>query len=241
MKTDLVIVWPDNLDFPLWRKWLFKNENLFENIIIYFNPQNRDWNLLPFLASDRVFPYKSILLKGETKPGDWRNNAVNECLKYVKSEWVWFTEQDFFVDKGFFHTIYRGMEKADAIGFKENNRFHPACLFVKKSLIDKTTKDFSAKPPQYDHFGKFSQEIHDLGKVETLKRLKLEKDFDFFHHAGLSDNYGLVQLNKPPNANLQEFLVYNASAREVDIKQSEQFIELTHKAEYFLAKIKRFL
>lgn len=243
-KIDILTTWPNNLDYPLFRQFLMKNRHYFNQIIIYLNEQNMELNLTKFLKKTlRDDVGAIVLLDDMEKRGsrDWRDVATNESLPHSNGEWVWFVEQDFMIRKEFLPTVMSAMDRYEVIGFKDTNRLHPASLFVRRNIIDQTSKDFSPDPPQFDHFAKFSIECREKGNWATFRSLGLKEGISWYHHAGLSQNYILAQQMKVPNYAPQEFLVYNQASREINIPLNKEYIKLTHDVEHLLTKIKRFI
>lgn len=136
--------------------------------------------------------------------GDWRNVATNRALSISQSDTVLFMEQDFFIESGGHLTnAWAQLINYDAVGFKQEERIHPAFLLVKRKFIDMTSKDFSANPPHYDHFGKFTQELE-----EKKCNIKVLKD-GFMHMNGLTHNFNLCMRNEVENIyRKDEFIEY---------------------------------
>jgi hypothetical protein len=107
---------------------------------------------------------------------DWRDVAVNAALDRSDATHVWFTEQDWFGRLDFV---------GDAVGFKENDedRWHPANLYVSRALIERTSRYFGPDP--VDHFTKFGAELDALTTVRHLAP-------GYEHLQGLSQNHYLT-------------------------------------------------
>jgi hypothetical protein len=116
-------------------------------------------------------------------------------------------EQDFILaDKDIL------LREGDVLGFKEEGRIHPGFLKVKRSLIDKTSKDFTAYPDEgMDHFGKFVKELEGLTDDFTF----LGKEY-YHHMAGLTQNYRLEYVGDVANYKPQEFEVYKKIAKMLE-------------------------
>jgi len=237
---DIIQTWPNNIDYPEHRLWLNRMGGIFNKVIIYINEQNIEgWDFTKFVKDnvEAIFP-KEVPVDGR----DWRDVATHECLKHSDAEWIWFIEQDFLMDVEFTDKIELAMKSFDTIGFIDHNRLHPACWLVKRSLLEKTCKDFGAHPDVgFDHFAEVTIEARSLGRWTTFGELGLLEDKDWYHHAGLTSNYMLAQQGKKPNYNPKEFLVYNANSRDIPLPKDPKYISLTHKVEDLLTDIKKFL
>ena len=152
---DVIVAWPKPCDYPLWRQFIRDERERFGRVYVVFT-EHAGPDLSPFVRS--VFPDVTFIeARGE---GDWRDVAVNAALDRSTAEWVWFTEQDLIAGPWPDLT-------ADAYGFPEGNgRWHPASLFVRRSIIDRTRRYFGTPP--VDHFWMFSQELDALTTVQPL-------------------------------------------------------------------------
>lgn len=124
--------------------------------------------------------------------GDWRNRAINEALEHSTAKWVLFLEQDFLCTD-LIVDIFPSNPK-DVVGiYTETRPLHPAFLLVKRELIDKTDKDFSAYPEKgLDHFDLFTQQLTKLtDKIDVLNPKK------YYHLNGLTHNMRLEAQKKP--------------------------------------------
>src|SRR3990167_1402006 len=138
MRPDVIVTWPVSCDYPLWRKFIRENRSRFAHVIVAFSP-------MPGLP-DRRDGIESLLnhvdvtfLHTQWANGwDWRDAAVNAALNVSDAEWVWFTEQDFFVHDPYFWKLVDSFHvHADAIGVREDVRWHPCCLFVRRDNIER--------------------------------------------------------------------------------------------------------
>ncbi len=238
-KIDLIVTWPSGMDYPTWRWFISHYHKLFNNIIVVFYPKG-SLDFTRFLRSN--FPEVKFLISdsiGQT----WREDAVNTALNYSTADWVWFTEQDFlFKDLYCFERIFEAMKDHNVIGVKQGNRFHPCSLFVKRKIIDKTSKDFSAPKQDMDHFSIFSKEIESIGKPITFDRLALFKNKDWYHMSSLTWNYfrimddELEDMHEPAN-----FLVWNYYSRKAAVPQAVPYIGLSKWAERKLSSFGEFI
>ena len=205
IRPSLYLIWPIHCDFPLFRLHLKKNHQLFDKIFIVFTNLNQKenykvhvLNTLPFIIHSKPLDKKS----------DWRDDAVNTSLTLEPfSEYCLFMEQDFLINGDRFWSIVLDTT-ADFVYYEEGGRIHPAFALVRRTLVNKTTKDFAAHPPKYDHFGKFFEEITNLTPGINLKKLNLIDKIDYYHLGGLTQNYHCFY-NNQPLYKPQDFLYYN--------------------------------
>jgi len=156
---------------------------------------------------------------------DWRNVAINKALEYSDSEWIWFTEQDFFIEnpKEFWKGIDNLMENFDSIIYNEGERPHPCCWFVKREFIDKTSKDFGVIPDKSDHFGKFYEELNSICRIVHL----VEND-SMYHMNGLSQNMHMLQSGDEPNFRPEEFQEYLKDCLKIKLPLHPDFVKLAN-------------
>src|SRR5882672_4536291 len=156
IKPILLNVWPTHIDYPLFRFNLKNYEKYFASIWFVMSNHHMGVDYTNFIRSQ--FPDAHFVDYSGTFP-DWRNGAINEALDQIKTdEPILFIEQDFLIkDKTFFEKVFKDDE--NFIYFTEGHRIHPAFALVKRELIEKTTKNFSANPPEGDHFYKFFGEL----------------------------------------------------------------------------------
>lgn len=182
MKPDVIVCWPRNCDYPLWRQFIRDNRERFAKVIVAFTEHDGfDYSgfVREAMADDNVTfldSYRSI-------DRDWRDQAVNDALNLSTAEWVWFTEQDFFItDPSRFWDEVEGLHFTnDAMGWMEpGGRWHPSCLFVRRSAIEETPRYFGPVP--VDHFWTFGRQL----LVWHLTPGRWE------HMQGLSQNHYLV-------------------------------------------------
>ena len=200
MKPDLLVCWIKHCDYPIFRQFLKKYRNFFGKAIIYWSEHHRHMYYDKFIEEDLKDFNITFLQNIEYKYGieDWRNIATNEMLKYSDSEWVCSIEQDWFCKDWdiFFKWIETYKDLADLFGWMNlttNPYIHPACFFIKKELLNKTSKDFSPHPEIVgsDHF---AQITYDANKLEARVRnlplnMNVEPNADCFHLGGVNQNY----------------------------------------------------
>lgn len=204
MIPDLIVAYPRHLIFPLWNKYIRENRDRLAKVVIVMTDMSVPTDYTDYLK--KYFYGRDVTIVANdpvTASDDWRNIAVNKGLRLSDSQWILFTEQDFLPDdNGFWGMVNCSMETHDLIDVEQDHRMHPCFILIKRSLLDKTSKDFSAKPPHYDHFGKLQLE---------LEEMKIPKSViaDSYHHMnGLSQNLYLLQIGEEPNYRPEDFKEY---------------------------------
>lgn len=243
MKPDLIAQYCIFCDYPLFRENLIKYRDRFNKIILYPSRHHGKIDLEHFAQKAIQEAWvKDHAIDWTTPNIDWRQAEVEPCLKFVESDWIFFTEQDFFCkDWGkLFDDVDKASKTADMIGWWNPTHFpyvHPSCLFIKKEMFDKTKKDFRAHSEinGADHFSMITKEVWDLGgKIKTLQSLGYEEWKDAFHLGGLTyvyqdwkgdgtDHFGVK--------NLEAFYVYNHLIREAKVEQNVSFLALSREIE----------
>lgn len=213
-KPDVIISWPDNNDYPLWRKFIKENRETFDKVIIVFTKTHSEVNYKEFVTDhtqDCTLLECPSLISGE----DWRSVAVNYGLSFSSSEWVWFTEQDFYItDELFWEDVNQVIREnmSDFIGVLEGQRIHPCSMFVKRSVIDRTSKFFGIVPDKSDHFFVFTQEVRKLLPALAFVDRKYWK-----HYNGLSHNFSLISRGERPVYQPIEFYDYLSQCLHSDV------------------------
>lgn len=203
VEPDVIVTLPRHIDFPFFRYAIDRYRNYFRQVLIGLTDHGMKKDYSTFLINNTRASFKKI--KRAEGHEDWRNKAVNYMLEKSYSDYVLFLEPDFLIrDERFFEVLFSNREY-NFIYYKEDNRIHPACAFIRRDLIDKTRKDFSAKLSTFDHFGIFFDEILRNGCNHcTLEDIGLLKGVDYLHLGGLTQNY-----YTQPYYNKKEFLTYN--------------------------------
>lgn len=205
MKPDIVISWPTHLDYPLWREFIHENRNCFEKVIVILTQMNAGHDYRPWLQGaldkDGVISVTNDIVEGKD---DWRNIAVNKGLSLSNAEWVWFTEQDFLPSKNLWEEL-QNAPVSDIYYASQDGRMHPCCIFIKRDVLNKTSRDFSANPPSHDHFGQLQKDLMnwDPPLVASVINPKL-----YTHMNGLSQNMYLLQIGQEPNYEPDKFKEY---------------------------------
>jgi len=212
MRPDLITPWPIHVDYPLWRQQLKKIRGHFDKVIIVFTQMNAEGDYREFIKDSLAGDDCIIVDSNNLKPGeDWRNVATNTGLEYSQSDWVFFTEEDFFInDMDRFWELVNSLVDAGvkAIGyFQSGDRFHPCCLFVERETINATQRDFGVRPDVSDHFSIFTQDLLNnkvpVGYITEPMRMSI-----FYHLNGLSQNIYLLQSGEVPNYDPPSFKKY---------------------------------
>lgn len=204
MKIDLIVSWPYHLDYPLWRQWLHDYRDKFEKAIVVFTNMNFGTDLRPFLQQelnkDGVTSFASDDVTGKD---DWRNIAVNNGLRVSDAEWVMFMEEDFFPHEGFWDVVENLSKQGDVFGFFQDTRLHPCCIFIKRALLNRTSRNFGVVQDKSDHFGLLQKELEEkqipIGIIAPMYGQHLN---------GLSQNMYLLMLGEEPNYDPPEFKEY---------------------------------
>lgn len=208
--VDVIVCWPRNCDYPLWRWFIHEHRSYFKDIIIVFTETNQGHDYRQFVkqAMNEKFEDGITFLDNyPVKAGDdWRDVAVNRALEHSKGNWVWFTEQDLFVThKAFWPMMAKYMFNFDVVGYKEGSRVHPANLWVKKEWINKSSKNFGIEKDRSDHFYKFYNSIRLQGaKIKMIPY----PNSNFYHMSGLSQSMGQIERGEEVNYHPEDFLGY---------------------------------
>lgn len=190
IKPACLIVWPINVDYPICRYNLLRFKDYFSSIWIALSNHHQEINLGNFVRAN--LPFCNFVEVVRTRE-DWRDDAVNNLLDKTENEkYIFFLEQDFLIKDGtFFEKVFK--DDHDFIYFMEGSRIHPAFACIKRELIDKTSKNFSVFPPG-DHFYKFFHELPQGINIEELGAIHKE---DFYHLAGVTQNYMNFKYGEP--------------------------------------------
>lgn len=208
--VDIIVSWPRNCDYPLWRWFIHEHRSYFKDVFIVFTEthQGHDYRdyvkeVMNEVYEDNITFLQSPQIKGDE---DWRNVAVNLALEHSTGNWVWFTEQDLFVThQAFWPMIGRYMTEFDMVGYKEGSRVHPANLWVKKEWINKSNKNFGVEKDTHDHFYKFYNNLRLQGaKIKTIPY----PNKNFYHMNGLSQSITQIENGDIVNYHPEDFLGY---------------------------------
>lgn len=218
--VDALIVWPNHIDYPLFRKTLDTYKAYFNAIYVALSPSNvSDRDVTLFLRA--ALPYVRFLIPQPIK-SDWRDNAIHELLLNSTADTVLFLEQDFLMREGlpfeFAHNF-----GGPFLGFKEGERIHPAYALIKRALIERTSRDFAAHPELgYDHFGKFFVELKSYVTMRFIDEFGFDNKYHYYHLNGLTQNFHCYHENQPfyrPD----EFLTYVDSSLSLPVVHCPEF------------------
>jgi hypothetical protein len=212
IKPDLINVWPRDVFHSAFAKRINRDRNLFDKVITVISSGSPRHDYVPEITSSIVdaIVFEPDLQHLTAGGKDWRDVCVNLALEKSTAEYILFVEQDLFVEDGFFEKLFALGEDFDAVGFTDGNRLHPACLLVKRSALDKTTKDFGAYPVEDDHFARVTKELMALGNWKTLQELGLT---GWYHLAGLTYNISLDEQDILVQYKPEEYKLYKLLAQ----------------------------
>jgi len=230
-------------DYPIFRQLLTKYREKFNKIIFYPSRHHGVIDQEDFLR--RTFPETWVtgdVIDWATPGIDWRQRETEPCLELSESEWILFMEQDFFVEDWdiFWSEIEEVMKTTDAIGWWNKTAYpylHPCFLLIKRSILDKTNKDFRAHPEieGCDHFAMITRDLEAIGaKIVKLQELGYVEWDNAFHMGGLTypyqnwkgdgtDHFGV--------ASPEAFMVYNYFSRLAPVEQSPEYLKLSLEIE----------
>lgn len=208
--VDVILCQPRHVDYPLFRYRMNQWKDYFHKIFVGVTQGAFNEDYIDFIRGE--MPYAQFEFAPPVHQ-DWRQNAIANILNnFSEADYVLFLEQDFLIKDlygVFWKNVLNTGWKSDFIFYNEDTRFHPAFYLVSRELIDKTDKEFSAQPPKYDHFGLFTDQL--LQQAQYGMRLEafgFENRKDFYHMAGLTQNYSCVKRGEPLYKP-KEFLAYN--------------------------------
>lgn len=238
-KPDVLITWPSGCDYPLCRFQIQTFRSYFEKVII----STYDHGTPDFREFLKTAMKKTSFIDVGYDDAHWREKCVLAGLEETESEWILFTEQDFFW-KGdhFLETVLAETVNSDIIGIRQGNRLHPCFLLVKRSILDKTTKDFSVQGQDRDHFQKVSEELLKIGSFKDIRDLGMFEGIDWYHFSSMTWNLfrikdgDIKEFHEPA-----EFLVYNSMSRTKKVVQDGRWLAFTFYAEILLTKFGKFL
>lgn len=206
---DVIVAWPRNCDYPLWRYFIRQNRGRFNKVIIVFTETHDGEDYREFIRY-AMEPDKCLILQSAPPRGDedWRDKAIHTALNHVTSHWIWFTEQDFLITdpQTFWNKIHTESAYFQLIGIAQQGRMHPACIFVTRPLLARTRQEFGIVEGKGDHFCKFQEDIE--GSRANFTLLADEEKFGYKHLNGLSHNWHLATSGKEPNYQVEDFIKY---------------------------------
>jgi hypothetical protein len=228
---DVILAWPNSVDFPLFRKFLRDEVWRFNAVYIVFSQTNQGDDYEEFVRDQLRIP-GIVLLDSPpiNSEEDWRDVAVNAALEISEAPWVLFLEQDFVIlDKNdFWPKISAEMETSDVIGEYDEgtDRLHPSFLLIKRSLVDQTSKYFGVVPDEMDHFGQFWQDLKAIPGGWLRGYLPPN---GWSHAAGLSHNLMLLARGEKVTYKPAEFEVYLQLCLAADVKLDPRFVKMVQE------------
>src|SRR3990167_523644 len=174
IKPDLILIWPRAFDFPLIREFIVRNRKRFAQVIVSFTHNSVDRDYRQFLK--QIHP--DFTFVDSVKNVNWYDDAVNEAIEAVKSEWVMFMEQDFTCTDEFLKDLLTVGELYQYLAYEEGQRLHLCCMLTKLSTINLTTRYFGTSPRYgLDCFDLFMAQIEVIHKElgSTLEKAGLIK------------------------------------------------------------------
>lgn len=225
MISDIIVTWPKNCDYPLWRQFLRDNRARFNEIIVAFMNPNSGYDYSDFVRQTMHQDYVHFLEAPVPRHGidDWRDLAVNASLLHsYNAPWVWFTEQDFYPKEGFWDEVKKHEDEGcDVIAVYQAERMHPCCIFIKREALNKTSKNFGIVPGVSDHFSIFQKELENAG----VKVGKIAEN-TYHHYNGLSHNWRLASEGGEPNYQVDDFIDWVQQSTKVTVEKHPNFMEV---------------
>lgn len=240
-------------DYPMFRQLLTKYRSKFNKVILYPSRHHGVIDVEKFLEKELPETWVTGHTIDWTTPGiDWRQAETEPCLALSDSEWILFMEQDFFVtdwDK-LWTKVEEAMKTAELVGWWNETAFpyvHPCFLLIKRSVLDKTRKDFRAHPeiPGCDHFAMITHDAVENGvnasngKLVSLLQLGFVDWVNAFHMGGLTypyQNWKGDGTDLFGVQNVYAFYAYNRLSREVPVAQALAYRTLSVEIEKELDK-----
>ena len=221
MKPDIIVCWPTNCDYPLWRKFIRSARADFNGVFIVMTKANQDFDYTSFVKVEMGKLGCIVTESPRIGPGmDWRNVAVNHALRLSRSGWVWFTEQDFYPRVEMWDEVRWALsQKTGVCAVYEGDRMHPCCIFASKIVINSTGKNFGVVEGELDHFGLFQK---DLGKHAVCH---IPPD-TYEHLAGVSHNFRLISSGEEPNYKPERFRQYINACLDCGEPLSAEFVKI---------------
>jgi hypothetical protein len=229
MRPDIVVSWPRNTDYPLWRQMIRDRRSNFNEVIIVFTETNQGEDYREFIKTAMFQDHVLVVESPEVPSGDdWRNVAVNAGLMHsLHSEWIWFTEEDFFPTSEFFDFIDITSQdpSVKVFGVYDGDRLHPCSIHMKRTLLNQTRKLFGIVPDKSDHFSLLQKDIERLS-LDPQNGVAIIPKHLYKHMAGLSHNMRLIADGRAPNHKKEEFDFYLWECLRVDVPLPDHFGKL---------------
>lgn len=246
MKPDRVLQYCVHNDYPIFRKHIKDYRDKVNKIILYPS-RHHGYIDFEYFAKKNIKETWVEPVEIDYGKEDWRQAETTPCLEHSTSEWLWFSEQDFFVSswEKFFNIIEELSKHCDMFGWWQESSFkggyvHPCCLFIKREWFEKTKKDFCAHPEIIgcDHFAMITRDMEELGgKICKLQDNGFENWVDAFHLQGLTYPYQNWPDKTFGVGNQFAFYTYNYWSRSANVKQHKKYVELSLKIQNYMEEI----
>lgn len=228
MKPDVICVWPIAFDYPLFREQIVKNRKLFNKVIIVFTHNSLVRDYRKFLKSthpDWTFCDTEHL---KQKP-NWYTNAIHEGVKASRNKWILFLEQDFIYSDTFMPKFLKDIALYNFGGLQDAKRLHFGCMAIKRKLLSKTHgyfESFDTVMYRFDCFDFIMCELQLMTKLwANLEKLGFKQGVDFDHLSGLTQNYHILDINKPELITGRKKLKeYNQQSINADVRTHKTWI-----------------
>lgn len=243
-RPDVILQYCQYDDYPIFRRNLSKYRHRFNKVILYMSKHHGFRDFGDF-SKDQIKETWVEPVPIDYGKEDWRMAEVTPCLKHVESEWVYFMEQDFFVEDWdkFYTDVEKLSTECDMFGWAQNDTrpyIHPCSLFIKRELLDRTSKDFSAHPEvlDSDHFAQITQDAIKLGaKIIKFQDIGYNNWENAFHMQGLTYPYQNWSTDRIFGVtNPEAFFVYNYFSRLAPVPQDPRYIELSWEIHDYMVR-----
>lgn len=218
IRPDVLVTWPRNVDYPLWRQMIRDERRRFNSVLIVFMNPNYGYDYREFvkeaMKDDGVFFSDSPEPVGAE---DWRNLAVNHGISQSFNSHIWFTEQDFYPLNSFWQWVEKYEDK-DVIGVKDNTRLHPCSLILNNKALDTISCDFSVQEGLGDHFSLVQKEIEESNLTVGIISPKW-----YIHMNGLSHNFALISKGEMPNYKPMQFRSYIIKTLQTKVPINDEY------------------
>ena len=95
--VDIIIVAPESLDYPNFRKFLHNVRCDFNEIIYVFTKDSSRFNYSNFIKND--LPFIKFIHSENKNNRDWRDAATNEGIDNSNANKILFIEPDFKINE----------------------------------------------------------------------------------------------------------------------------------------------
>lgn len=225
MKIDLLLSWPRNCDYPLYRQYIINNRSRWNQVIIAFTESFQGEDYRSFIE-ESLWNYGITFVQPMPNlADDWRNVSTNAMIRNSSAEWVYFSEQDFYISDDIWNQLLNFTKSHDVIGFKDgDSRFHPASLLIKRNVLELTSKNFGIVEGVSDHFSRIYNDLDGL----AISMLNLPQLADF-HMNGLSHNLTLLYRGEEIYYKPEEFKAYLADTLKASVPLDPRYKALVER------------